>query len=261
MIQVVVFTATRVELHAVRRAIQVERRDRVAGFPCLIGHRGRTRVYLVQTGVGPERASVACRDFFRRHPADLAVSAGFACSLLPSHVGELLIGTEVAAPAGAGTAAASAVAPTGIGSNSLSCFPAAPAAMDLARRSAGAAGLEVRAGRFVTVSRVLWRAEDKRAMADRTGALGLDMESAAIGAVAADHRVPFVIVRTVSDLVNEDLPLDFNLFQGPGGWGRGLAAALSRPACVIGLYRLRGQAAVAAAHLTRFFERFFDAQE
>ncbi len=257
MIQVVVFTATRVELHAVRRAIQVERRDRVAGFPCLIGHRGRTRVYLVQTGVGPERASVACRDFFRRHPADLAVSAGFACALLPSHVGELLIGTEVAVPAGAGTA----VAPTGIGSNSLSCFPAAPAAMDLARRSAGAAGLEVRAGRFVTVSRVLWRAEDKRAMADRTGALGLDMESAAIGAVAADHRVPFVIVRTVSDLVNEDLPLDFNLFQGPGGWGRGLVAALSRPACVIDLYRLRSQVAVAASHLTRFFERFFDALE
>ncbi len=258
MKQVVVFTATRWELNAVRRAMQLERRDRVAGFPCLLGHRGRTRLYLVRTGVGQARASAACREFFRRYPVDLAVSAGFACALLPSHVGELLIGTEVAAHVDAGTATALAVAPTGIGSSSLS---SSPAAADMARRSAGEAGLAVRTGRFVTVSRVVSRAEDKRAVAGRTGALGLDMESAAIGAVATEHRVPFVIARTVSDLVNEDLPLDFNLFEGPGGWGRGLAAALSRPASVIGLYRFRGQTAVAASQLTRFFERFFDAQD
>lgn len=256
MNQVVVFAATRWELNAVGRAMCVERRDRIAGSRWILGHRGHIRLYLVQTGVGPGKAGVACREILRRHPVDLAVSAGFACALIPAQVGELLIGTEVMAHPGAEPVTAPAQAPGGTTGGPFPCFPAATA---LARRSAEEAGLVPRVGGFVTVPRILWRAEDKRAVAARTGAIGLDMESAAVGAAAAAHAVPFTIVRTVSDLVGEDLPLDFNLFQGPTGWAKGAVAAMTRPSCLIGLSRLRGQAAVAATHLTRFFERFFDA--
>ena len=79
------------------------------------------------------------------------------------------------------------------------------------------------------------------------------MESAALGLVASEHRIPFAIVRTVSDLVDESLPLDFNLFLRPSGWVKGVAACLAHPTSLIGLNRLRMQSRVAGTQLTAVF--------
>ena len=64
------------------------------------------------------------------------------------------------------------------------------------------------------------------------------------------------IVRTVSDLVDEDLPLDFNLFLRPTGWIKGMQSLIGRPSCVVGLNRLRKQSRVAADRLTEWFQRY-----
>ena len=123
-----------------------------------------------------------------------------------------------------------------------------------------ACGMNVtaRAGRFVTVPRILWRACEKGKVAAATGAVGLDMESLAVGATAREHQVPFVIIRAVSELVDEDLPLDFNLFLTPADWLRGALTCLAHPSCVVGLLRLRAQSLVASERITTFFGRFLD---
>jgi adenosylhomocysteine nucleosidase len=56
-------------------------------------------------------------------------------------------------------------------------------------------------------------------------------------------------------LVDEDLPVDFNLFLRPGGWSAGIVSLL-RPVSLVGLWRLRSQASLAARQLTVFFARF-----
>jgi adenosylhomocysteine nucleosidase len=82
------------------------------------------------------------------------------------------------------------------------------------------------------------------------------MESAALAAEARRAQVPFVIVRTASDLLDEDLPLDFNLFLRPTGWLKGVAALVGNPSIVAGLCRLRRQSQTAAKNLTMFFQRY-----
>jgi adenosylhomocysteine nucleosidase len=62
----------------------------------------------------------------------------------------------------------------------------------------------------------------------------------------------------VSDLLDEDLPLDFNLFLTPDGWPKGALACLTHPSRLLGLKRVRAQATLATERLTRFFERFLD---
>jgi adenosylhomocysteine nucleosidase len=79
-----------------------------------------------------------------------------------------------------------------------------------------------------------------------------------VGRAAAEHGVSFVIVRAVSDLLDEDLPLDFNLFFDPAGWPRGTFLCLTRPSVWVGLNRLRRQSATASEQMTRFFVRFLD---
>lgn len=245
--QAAVFAATRWELNAVRRTLEVEKRDATSGVPTLLGRRGLYRLYLVRTGVGSDKARTASRAALAGRSFDLAVVTGFTGALTPAAVGDLLIATEVVAcPSWDGDA--------GFGP-ALACSPHVAA---LALCSARSAGLAARTGRFVTVPWVVSRSRDKRELAARAEAIGLDMESAAVCEAAQAEGVPVLVVRAVSDLLDEDLPLDFNCFLRPGDWARGAVACLTHPAALVGLNRLRGQARLGAARLTAFFGRFFD---
>ncbi len=82
------------------------------------------------------------------------------------------------------------------------------------------------------------------------------MESSALAAQAQRAQVPFVIIRSVSDRLDEDLPLDFNLFLRPTGWLKGIETILAAPSCLLGLGRLRRQSLVAAEALTAFFRSY-----
>ncbi len=245
MKRVAIFTATRWEFAAVRRIIPGGRAQRLGDVRCVLGRRETCEVLVAQSGVGPERAAAACRDVLQGQPVDLVVSAGLACALVPAQVGDLLVGTDVRLeqdgrePAPVTRDCAGDIV---------------RAAMEAAQRG----GLPVHAGPFVTVPRILWRAADKRAMAERTGAVGLDMESAALAEAAAERQVPFAILRSVSDLVDETLPVDFNLFLKPAGWLKGIAACVAAPSCVGGFLRLRAQMRTASGTMTGFFERFVD---
>jgi len=116
------------------------------------------------------------------------------------------------------------------------------------------AGLVARVGTVVSSETVVWQAEEKRRLRELTDATGLDMESAAVAGVARERGLPMVIVRTVSDLVDEDLPLDFNLFLRPTGWIKGMQAVIGSPSSIEGLNRLRKQSRVAADGLTAWFQ-------
>jgi adenosylhomocysteine nucleosidase len=104
-----------------------------------------------------------------------------------------------------------------------------------------------------SIDRVAVTAAEKRELRVRTGAAAVDMESAAIARKAADWRIPFHIIRAVSDIAEEDMPLDFNAYRGPDGRfsrTRIALAALARPLTrVPALLRLDRNCRIAAESL------------
>jgi adenosylhomocysteine nucleosidase len=64
----------------------------------------------------------------------------------------------------------------------------------------------VRTDSLLTVDRVATTAADKRSLAAAFGAIALDMESAAVAAVAREHGVPFLAVRAIADPEDFALP-------------------------------------------------------
>jgi adenosylhomocysteine nucleosidase len=239
-----IFAATRWELDAVLQTITPYTHKSVHGIRCWAGNRGRVSCLVIRSGIGPRKAEAAGRAIVTAMPLSGIISTGFACALNDAQVGDLLLGTEIVGD------------PLPVRHQPLPCAAEwASRAVQIAKE----AGLEVIAGRFVSRSHVVCRGEEKRALAAETGAIAVDMESAALAKVARDAAVPFAVVRAVSDRRDEDLPLDFNLFLRPTGWIAGGIACLLRPSSLAGLSRLRTQSRIAAAHLSRFYERYLDA--
>lgn len=238
-----VFVATRWELSAVRQAFTSTDLQVIGGVRCHIARQATTEWWMIPMGVGPERAAFAASTVLAAKRLDALWSTGFACALGPADIGDVLIGTGVTRVDG--------VTP----GQPVAC---APSTVEWMRQAVQAKGLETHSGGFVTVPRVLCRAEEKREMADLVGGIGLDMESAALGWVAAEQRIPFAILRTVSDLLDESLPLDFNLFLRPSGWAKGVAACLAHPSSLIGLNRLRVQSRIAGQQLTALYRACAD---
>ena len=68
-------------------------------------------------------------------------------------------------------------------------------------------------GSLFTVGQIVGRMEEKRAIARKSDAIALDMETAAVADVAEQRRIPFIAVRAVSDILEEELGLDGNYFN------------------------------------------------
>lgn len=118
-----------------------------------------------------------------------------------------------------------------------------------------------RSGVAFTTHEILWQSQSKRALASslNDNELGfVDMESTAIASVCARRGIPFLIIRSISDLLGEDLPLDFNQYRSADGRvhsSRVMKAALLRPGALKGLFLLRKRSKLCADRMAEFVHR------
>lgn len=113
-------------------------------------------------------------------------------------------------------------------------------------------GPVARAGTLIESGRVVARAEDKAALFRETGAAAVDMESAAIAAVARETSLPFVVLRVVCDPASGSLPPAALVAVDQSGRSRPLSLARSlirRPGQVLALLTLQRQTNAAFAAL------------
>ena len=96
------------------------------------------------------------------------------------------------------------------GAIDLNCDPAWTAALAAALPGA-------RIGGFYADGRMIDTVAEKLALGEHHDALAVDMESHVAGAVAADHGLPFAIVRCVSDGARHLLPHAITVSMRPNG--------------------------------------------
>jgi adenosylhomocysteine nucleosidase len=193
-------------------------------------------VALLETGEGTDNARRSLDDWLEQNLARAIVSIGFAGALSNAlQAGDLVIASKVrdgvAQPDKALLSAAQDV-------------PLAEAPVNL--------------GIAITTNEIIWQARSKRALAAtlEPNEIGIvDMESTAIASICARHGLPFLIVRSITDLLDEDLPLNFNLYRGEDGRvdsARIVKAALIRPRALSGLMELRRRSELCATRMADF---------
>ncbi len=108
-------------------------------------------------------------------------------------------------------------------------------------------------GGMLIGSAKLWRdPKDKEGVFARTGAVAADMESGAVGAVAAKAGLPFLAVRAIADRARDALPALVTTAVRPDGRtavSRVLAALARRPGDIPGTIGLARRAELALARL------------
>ncbi len=239
-------TATRIEFNAVARALRLTHPVPQFGFRALSSHAHGLYILLIQSGIGPRKARTITQEILTGTSWDIMISTGFAGDLESDSIGSVLIGHEVVF----GQDPTSHLCST---PQSIRCHP------DWVKTALSVScmgGTSLRTGRFVSVDRVLTRSVDKQQLRASTGAVGVDMESAAIGEIAQKHGIPFLIIRTISDGLSEDLPVDFNLFLKPSGWLAGVMRILLTPSSWKGFLNLYRHSKQASLQLSHFFEEF-----
>ena len=111
-------------------------------------------------------------------------------------------------------------------------------------------------GDVLSVDRVAITAAEKGELRSSTQAAVVEMESAAVARKAREWEMPFGCVRVVSDVADENLPLDFNRYRDADGRfsrTRIALAAMGHPFTVLpGLIRLDRNCRLAAELLGEF---------
>lgn len=123
-------------------------------------------------------------------------------------------------------------------------------------------GVRKKRGTLVTAANPPTTPQEKHSLAERTGALAFDQETAAVIRAAEANHIPWLCVRALTDTVEESLPLDRTAFVGEdGSINRGLLvrAMLTRPWTIPAMRRMEARSALAATNLATFIEGFLAA--
>ncbi len=116
------------------------------------------------------------------------------------------------------------------------------------------AGSNINTGPLIQSPRVVAEPVDKAELFQSTGAVAVDMESAAIAQVCKDANKPFIAIRAIADPARRSIPaavvkaMDVNGRVGLGALG---LAAIGRPQLLTALLRLRKDSRAAYATLSR----------
>lgn len=200
------------------------------------GLRGR-RVALILAGAGQENARRATEILIDGHRPGRVISAGFAgglCTKLKRN--DILIADRLL---NAGGKELSVELPPGL--------------------KAAAIQPSVHCGALLTTDRVIRTPSERKMQFERTGALGVDMETFAVAAVCAARRVAFSSIRVINDTADESLPRDVEYLlaqrTGAARLGAALGAVCRRPASAKDMYQLRENALVASGQLAGFLAK------
>lgn len=225
---ILIFYAFAREMAVLKRRLEGRSAIRIGGLRGFRARLGATELAAIATGLGIRRAAEAARRAIEAFPAaDLVIATGVAGALSET--------LECADLVLADSLISESEAPVSAAENFV--IPAA----DLARfkDALQRTRRKFTVGPILTTARILHDGAAKRAASARTGAIAVDMESAAVAAEANRRGVRFACVRAVLDTIDETV-VGAEL-AGPDGAVRPLAAAnfiLRNPSAVSDLVRM-----------------------
>lgn len=203
------------------------------GFVARDGRLRDKRIVVIESGAGREAAGKATDALIVAHRPKLVISAGFAGGLTEQVARRhIVIADSVQQETG----------------------PRLLLDLTIDRTPQPA----VHIGPLVTVDRIVGTSAEKRQLHEQTGAIAVEMESAAVAETCRTYAVPFMSIRIVSDGVQDELPREIGrMITRPTRVrqiGFALGAIMQRPSVANDLLALKQSALDLSERLARFLD-------
>ena len=201
------------EISLLREEMEIARTETAAGMSFIQGTLRGREIVLVQCGVGKVNAAVCAQTLILRYGAERIINTGVAGALHPElRIGDLVISTDAVQHDMDVTSLG--YQPGEIPGLGTVAFPADAELRRLAAAAVAGEAPEAKAfeGRVCSGDQFISDREKKQAILGSVGGFCCEMEGAAIAQVCALNRVPFVILRAISDQADEEGKISYRAF-------------------------------------------------
>ena len=169
------------ESSAFLRRLNNKSRSDQNGLRIIRGQISQRVIEVLHTGVGEEICRRRIGKFLRDRQFDCLISTGFGGALSDQlHIGDLLLAENFST-------------------------------VSLSQNSKPLSSLPIHTGELLTVPSMIDSIEERRKIAQTTGAAAIDMETEFIAQACAEHGIPLLSLRAISDTPSEPFPAPANV--------------------------------------------------
>ena len=202
------------EVAKIRERLEEVSVETRAGMDFYKGTLSGKPVVVVRSGIGKVNAGICAQILVDRFQADVLINTGIAGSLKAEiDIGDIVISSD--ALQHDMDARAFGYERGEIPRMGTQSFPADPVLVEMAREACQEANPDIHAfvGRIVTGDQFVAERSVKEEIASWTEGYCTEMEGAAIAQAAFLNRVPFVIIRAISDKADDSASMDYPTFE------------------------------------------------
>lgn len=199
------------EIKELKAQLTNESTKQIGGKDYYFGQISGQDVVLVESGIGKVEAGITTEHLITDCGADVVINSGSAGGIGDGlHVGDVVISTATAYHDVDATAFDYQY---GQLPGKEPSFAASKKWGDALAKAGEQTGLTVKQGLIVSGDQFIASQDAiKQILAHFPDALSSEMEGAAVGQVATDHQVPYVVVRAMSDTGDEEAGVSFDEF-------------------------------------------------
>lgn len=171
-------------------------------------------VVVVKCNMGKVNSAMCTQTLIERFGATAVINSGVAGTLSDDvDIGDIVVSTETVQHDF--DASEIGYKPGEVPGTGLVAIPADPTLIETAVHSISevAVGCQVFQGRVCTGDQFISGADEKHAITDKFGGLCCEMEGGAMAQVCFLNKVPFVVIRAISDDVDGRGPADYDEFM------------------------------------------------
>lgn len=214
MYTVGIIGAMEVEVDTLKEHMKVRRTVKKAGMEFYEGVLSGQGVVVVESGIGKVNAAVCAQILIDDFKADAVINTGIAGSLKAEiNIGDIVVSTDLVHH---DVDATRFGYPLGqVPQLETFSFPADERLRTLARKACENVNpdISVFEGRIVSGDQFIADRETKNRIIEKIGGLCTEMEGAAIAQTCYLNRIPFVVLRAISDKADNSAVMDYPEFE------------------------------------------------
>ncbi len=206
--------AMEVEVDTLKEHMKVRRTVQKAGMEFCEGVLSGQNVVVVESGIGKVNAAVCTQILIDDFEADTIINTGIAGSLNAEiNIGDIVVSTELVYH---DVDATHFGYPHGqVPGMDVLAFPADERLRTIAKEACETANPEIQVfeGRIVSGDQFVADKEMKESILGKVGGFCTEMEGAAIAQASYLNKVPFVVLRAISDKADDSATMDYPTFE------------------------------------------------